>query len=151
MRLVLALCLVAAATAVHAAPADDVNKLSWMAGTWVQEKGGVTVREIWLPPIGGAMAGAGQTNQPGKPPFIENEKITAEAAGATFSYLPPGKTPVPFVPKPGKDGEAVFENLTHDFPQRVIYRRCGADLCARIEGMVKGKLEFEEWRYQRAK
>ena len=140
-----------AAAAAHAGPAEDVAKLSWMAGTWSQEKDGVTVREIWLPPIGGAMAGAGQTNRPGQPAFVENVKITAEPAGATFTYMPPGKAPTAFVLQPGKDGEAVFENLAHDFPQRVIYRRCGADLCARTEGLVKGKLEFEDWRYRRVK
>ena len=151
MRIALALSVVIAASAAQASPADDVAKLSWMAGTWSQQKNGATVREIWLPPIGGAMAGAGQTNAPGKPPFIESEKITAEAAGATFTYMPPGQTPVAFVLVPGKAGEAVFENKAHDFPQRVIYRRCGADLCARIEGMAKGKLQFEEWRYKRVK
>ena len=43
-----------------------------------------------------------------------------------------------------------FENKAHDFPQRVIYRRCGAQLCARIEGVIGGKPQGEEWRYSRA-
>jgi hypothetical protein len=153
MRPVLLLSLIigGAACAAQAGPAEDVARLAWMAGTWSQEKDGVTVRETWLPPIGGAMAGAGQTNRPGKPAFIENVKITAEPAGATFTYMPPGQPPTAFVLLPGKDGEAVFENKAHDYPQRVIYRRCGADLCARTEGMVKGRLESEDWRYKRVK
>ena len=32
-----------------------------------------------------------------------------------------------------------FENPAHDFPQRVIYRKDGADLVARIEGTIKEK------------
>jgi hypothetical protein len=51
--------------------------------------------------------------------------------------------------KPGKPGQAVFENLAHDFPQRVIYRRCDADLCARIEGTVGGQVQGIDWRYRR--
>ena len=47
------------------------------------------------------------------------------------------------------DGAATFENKANDFPQRVTYRRCDIDLCARIEGVVGGKLQFEEWRYRR--
>lgn len=129
----------------------DISKLSWMAGSWVAEKDGVTVRETWLPPLNGAMAGAGQTNRPGRKPFIEHVKITAEPAGATFTALLPGQPPTPFVMKPGPDGEAVFENLAHDYPQRVIYRRCGQDLCAATEGVVKGALRREEWRYTRIK
>jgi hypothetical protein len=53
--------------------------------------------------------------------------------------------------KPGPAGEATFENLAHDFPQRIIYRKCGDDLCARIEGMMDGRLEAMAWRYSRAK
>jgi hypothetical protein len=151
MRTAITLIALVAASAVHAAPADDVARLSWMAGTWTQEKDGATVRETWLAPVGGAMGGAGQTNAPGKKPFVESMKITAEPAGATFTYLPPGQAPVPFLLISSKDGEATFENKANDFPQRVTYRRCGADLCARIEGTVQGKLQFEEWRYTRAR
>ncbi len=151
MRIALALIpLVLAATATHAAPADEVAKLSWMAGSWIQEKDGVTTRETWLPPLGGAMAGAGQTNSPGRPARVEHMKITAEGAGATFTAILPGQPPTPFVLKPGSsDSEAVFENKAHDFPQRVIYRRCGQDLCARVEGVLRGQDASEEWRYSR--
>jgi len=149
MRIALALIALAASTAAAAAPADDVAKLSWMAGSWGQEKDGVTVRETWLAPLGGAMTGAGQTNAPGRKPFIQYYRITAEPAGATFTAILPGQPPTPFVLLPGKDGEATFENKAHDFPQRVGFRRCGEDLCARIEGVLKGRIEAEEWRYSR--
>lgn len=137
------------AGAILADAAADVGKLSWMAGSWISEKDGVTVRETWLAPMDGAMAGAGQTNRPGRKPFVEHVKITAEPAGATFTAILPGQPPTPFVLKPGPDGEAVFENLAHDYPQRVIYRRCGEDLCAATEGVVKGELKRDEWRYRR--
>jgi hypothetical protein len=140
-----------AAIAILADAAADVAALSWMAGSWVHEKDGVTVRETGLPPVGGAMAGAGQTNHPGKRPFIEHVKITAEPDGATFTAMLPGQPPTPFVLLPGKGGEAVFENKAHDYPQRVSYRRCGEDLCAAVEGVVKGKPQREEWRYTRLK
>lgn len=144
----LAVVVIAAALASGAA---DVEKLGWMAGSWIQEKGGVTVRESWLSPKDGAMAGVGQTNRPGKPPLIEYMKITTEPAGATFTATPPNQGPTPFVLSSAKDGEVVFENKDHDFPQRVIYRRCGADLCGRIEGTLNGKLESQDWRYTRTK
>lgn len=139
-----------AAAAAGGAEAD-VAGLAWMAGTWAQEKDGVTVRETWLSPRDGVMAGVGQTNRPGKAAVIEFTRISVEPAGATFTAILPGQPPTPFVLLPGKPGEAVFENKAHDFPQRVIYRRCGADLCAAIEGEVKGRLERKEWRYSRVK
>jgi hypothetical protein len=122
-----------------------------MAGTWSQAKDGAMVREMWLPPKDGAMAGVTLTTRPGKPANAEYAKITVEPAGVTYTAYVGGQPPTPFVLKPGKPGEAVFENPAHDFPQRVVYRRCGHDLCAGIEGMIKGKLEREEWRYTRAK
>lgn len=116
----------------------------------MQDKDGVTVRETWLAPLDGVMAGVSQTNKAGKAPFVEYMKISAETAGATFTALIPGQPPTPFVLLPGPDGEATFENKAHDFPQRVTYRRCGVDLCARVEGLAGGKLQFDEWRYTRA-
>ncbi len=133
------------------AGADQVDKLTWMAGTWVQDADGVSVRETWLAPNDGAMGGVGQTNRPGKRPLVEFMKITAEPAGATFTAIVPGQPPTSFVQIAGRDGEVVFENKDHDFPQRVIYRRCDADLCARIEGTISGKLQFQDWRYTRMK
>ena len=148
MRLAFALALLLA-TPAAADPAEEVAKLSWMAGTWIQEKDGVTTRETWLAPLGGTMAGASQTNRPPRMPRVEHMTITVERAGATFTAFLPGQPPTPFVLKPGGADEAVFENPTHDFPKRVIYRRCEADLCARIEGTVSGKARVVEWRYRR--
>jgi hypothetical protein len=45
----------------------------------------------------------------------------------------------------------VFEDLAHDFPQRVIYERKGDRLAARIEGMMGGKLEAMDWGFSAAK
>ena len=45
----------------------------------------------------------------------------------------------------------VFENLSHDFPQRIIYSRKGKQLCARIEGTLQGKEEGEEWCWDKAR
>ena len=142
---------VLAAAGVLATGVADVAQLDWLAGAWRQEKDGVTVRETWLAPQDGTMAGVSQTNRPGRPTQVEYMKITAEPAGATFTAILPGQPPTPFVLRPGKADEAVFENLAHDFPQRVIYRRCGPDLCARIEGMVGGRLRGQDWRYVRIK
>ena len=140
-----------AAAAVSASP-SGVARLGWMAGAWAETKGGVVTRETWLPPLGGAMSGATQTNRPGKPPETEFATITTGADGrAVFTPIMKDVAPTPFTLLPGKDGEAVFERMNDEFPKRVIYRRCGPDLCARIEGKVAGKPKGIEWRYVRLK
>ena len=46
----------------------------------------------------------------------------------------------------------VFENPTHDFPQRVIYRLDDAGvLRARIEGLVAGKPRAEDFPMRRVR
>lgn len=152
MRIAIGLAISALALPAAAAPADDVARLAWMAGSWIADQDGTITRETWLPPLGGVMAGAGQTNAPGKPVSVEHARIHAEPTGATYTTIVRGQPPTSFVLKPGlPDGEAVFENLAHDFPNRVIYRRCGDDLCARIEGSIQGKARSFEWRYSRLK
>lgn len=136
-----------AATAV--AGAAGLDRLGFMAGTWDVARNSGHVREVWMPPVDGAMAGSTLTTRPGKPPIVEFAKITVEPAGLTYTAVVAGQPPTPFVLKTLGDGEVVFENLAHDFPQRVIYRRCDADLCARIEGTVGGTLKGQDWRYQR--
>lgn len=138
-----------AAGAAQAAPADDVQALDWLAGSWVAQSENRTVREVWLAPRDGVMSGLSQTNRAGRKPFTEFMTISAEPAGATFTARLDDQPPTPFVLQPGLAGEARFENLAHDFPQRVIYRRCGEDLCARIEGVVDGKPQSQDWRYVR--
>ena len=140
--------IVAAILAAAATVSQPVDKLAWMAGAWRETKAGVVTREVWLAPLGGAMSGVTQTNRPGKPAQHEFETITTGPDGAV-AYTPiiRGVEPTPFALKPGPDGEAVFERAGDDFPKRVIYRRCGPDLCARIEGVVNGKLQGKDWRY----
>jgi hypothetical protein len=128
----------------------DVAAFEWMSGTWIAEKPDrAIVRETWTTSNGQAMTGVGQTVREGRPAVTEFMTITAEPAGITFTAHVEGQAPTPFVLKPGVGEGAVFENLAHDFPQRVIYRPCGPDLCARIEGRVKGEAVGEDWRFRR--
>lgn len=138
-----------AALALVAALSGDIDQLAWMAGAWREEKNGRVVREVWHAPLGGMMSGVSQTNPPGRKPQVEFSTITVEPAGLTFTAYLDGQGPTAFVATTIRDGEVVFENKAHDFPQRVIYRRCGVQLCPRIEGTVDGKAHMVSWTYSR--
>jgi hypothetical protein len=58
---------------------------------------------------------------------------------------------VEFRAKEVGESRVVFENATHDFPQRVIYWKEGEVLAARIEGTIRGKERSEEWRFKPAR
>ena len=143
----LAVIVLCAAPAIAAPP--TLASLSWMTGDWLQQDGDGATRETWLTSRGGAMAGVGQTYRTGKPTIIEFMKITDRDGAPVFTAVLTGQPPTDFKLIPDSKGRIVFENLEHDFPQRVIYWPCEADLCARIEGTVDGKLQGMEWRYRR--
>jgi hypothetical protein len=142
------LAVLAAASALATAKAD-VAKLTWMAGAWTSQSGAVTVHLTWLPPLGGVMASVNQASTPGKPQRVEFITINAGDDGVTFNPVLAGGTLGVYRKQPTPDGEAVFENPQSDYPRRVIYRRCGADLCTRLEGEVNGKPAAFETRYTR--
>lgn len=146
---IVGLSLLLAGEASAAMTATELPDLSWMAGSWRLERDGVVTRETWLAPLGGTMAGVTQTNRPGRPVEVEFATISVEPAGVTFTARPRGQAATPFILQPGGSDHVVFENSKHDYPQRVIYHRCGADLCARIEGDVQGRPKAIEWRYRR--
>ena len=146
MPLACALLLVAAS-----AGASPFDKLGWMQGCWMAtgaEKGTV---EQWTSSEGGSMFGLSRTVKGGKTMEFEFVQIR-EVARGQLAYIaqPSGLPPVTF-PLARQDGGAfVFENLAHDFPQRVIYRPDGAQgMMARIEGMSKGKLKGIDFPMQR--
>ena len=149
--LALALMTLAWPHTTQARSADTVARLDWMIGNWVQEAAAGTVRETWETAGPGTLSGIGRTERPGRPVFEERMTIQATSGGATFTAKLPGQPPTSFALQSHQSGMVVFENKAHDFPQRVIYRRCGRDLCARIEGVIGGKAAAESWRYKRVR
>jgi hypothetical protein len=148
MRLtVLVLALAALAGPALASP--KIADLGWMVGAWVQSGEGSVVREVWLPASGDQMVGVSHETRAGRRPAYEFERIEDKDGVIAFTAILEGQPPTAFALRSAADGEVVFENKDHDFPQRVIYRRCGEDLCARIEGTIGGKTQGQDWRYRR--
>jgi hypothetical protein len=119
---------------------------AWMAGSWSGEKDGLAMEEVWLPPANNLMLGMHRDAKRGgaKASF---EFLRIERRDGTLVYLamPAGRPATPFALKSLSSARVVFENLEHDFPQRIIYWRDQARLCARVEGTIQGKAESEEW------
>jgi hypothetical protein len=121
---------------------------SWLAGYWLSCSPGREVSETWSDARAGMMVGAAITLDDGKPSW-EFSRIGPSAAGLSYFALPSGQEAAEFPLSKTKSSATrlVFENLAHDFPQRVIYTREGGKLSARIEGMIDGKFEAMDWSY----
>jgi len=116
---------------------------TFMTGSWrMTMPNGTTVEEHWTTADGGLMLGVGRTvPKSGKTDFelLRIEKVDGKL---TYLAMPHAAQATPFTMKSLTDSRVVFENLEHDFPQRIIYWRDGQRLCARVESKSG---EGEEW------
>ncbi|MFT3725484.1 MAG: DUF6265 family protein [Hyphomonadaceae bacterium] len=151
MRQVACAALAVLTVSACAAEARPPANLSWLSGYWLSCDGGQQVTETWSAQREGVMVGSNLTSGGGKASW-EFFRIGPSGAGVSYFAMPSGQAPAEFPLSTEKSTETklVFENLKHDFPQRVIYAREGAALTARIEGMMDGKLESMDWRFASA-
>jgi hypothetical protein len=138
----------------HAAPAAGtrLQSLAWMSGSWVQDSAGTRIEEHWTAPLGGIMLGMHRDAVPNRRTTFEFLRIVEDTSGVAYLASPGGGPVTRFPLASAGPRRVVFENLEHDFPQRVIYW-LGDDgaLHARVEGEVNGKLESEEWRWPKGR
>lgn len=123
--------------------------LDWLAGYWLSCEDGVEVAEAWTSRRGGIMLGVSVTT--GNDAFSwEQMRIEAGPEGLALHSQPRGQPAAEFRLARSANREAVFENPAHDFPRRVVYRRVGDRLTARIEGESDDGAHGLEWHYRSA-
>jgi len=128
-----------------ALPVTAANMPVWMAGSWRLDG----VEEHWTTADGGLMLGMSKTVKPGGKVQFEFLRVAPIDGKPAYLAMPQAHPATTFEFKSATANRIVFENLKHDFPQRVIYWRDGEKLCARIEGLLQGKVQGEEWCYSR--
>ena len=140
------------AAVLAAGQAATTTDLAFMTGCWRLEANGRTIEEHWLAPSGGSLMGVSRTVAAGKTVEYEFLQIRDLPAGLTYIAKPSGQPEASFTLLSKTADEVVFENPTHDFPQRIRYRRAGPDaLHARIEGQMKGQQRGMDFSFTRAR
>ena len=138
----------------HAAIAQQVSvdRVAWLQGCWRSTRGETTIEEQWMSPRGGTMLGMGRTVRGNKTLEYELVLIKEQEGRLAYEAHPSGQPSATFIATAASDATVVFENLEHDFPQRVGYKRNGANaLDAWIEGQAKGQSRRVDFSYQRAR
>jgi hypothetical protein len=144
--------VLAAGPSAKPTPPAGVEKLAWMAGHWSMESRGRTIEEHWMRPAGNTMIGMGRTVSGDRTIEFEFLQIKQEGEDIFYMAQPKGGSPTPFKLVRSSDTEAVFENLKHDFPQRILYRKqADGSVHARIEGESQGKTRGIDFPYKKAK
>jgi hypothetical protein len=81
---------------------------------------------------------------------FEQTRIFERGGRLVYGANPSGQAPAEFESIELSDSSVTFENPAHDFPQRVMYRRRGADsLIGRVEGSRGGKVRGVDFPYAR--
>lgn len=94
-----------------------------------------------MAPGGGAMVGVSRTVARDALRAWEFLRIVPVAGVLTYVAQPSGQAETSFAATSVSDTLVVFENPAHDFPQRIEYRRVGADsVVARISATRDGKV-----------
>lgn len=145
----------ACAILLFAFVSDDVFKqLHKLSGIWVMKTEKGTINEMWDIEDNNRMTGASF--------FVTKdtmimERMELKREGNDIFYIPTvegqnNNKPVSFKLLKFTNNTFTFENKSHDFPQRIIYRFVNNDsIVARIEGEVKGKKKFQDYFYSRSK
>jgi hypothetical protein len=122
-----------------------------LQGCWEQSMPNGHVLEQWMPYEAGLIMGMSRTVRDDK--VREYEFLLIRQTNDTRIDLvakPSGQAEVTFSLKTFTSDEVVFENLAHDFPQRVIYRWAGNDaMTGRIEGEIGGQAKAVDFPYKR--
>ena len=132
-----------------AAQAAPLENLKWLQGCWELSRGTTRVVEKWS---GDANMMTGESRMTSNGVERESEKLRLFARGDTLVYeaTPSRQQTTEFKTTAWKGEEIVFANPAHDFPQRIVYRKVGADsLLARIEGDRDGRRNPVSFRYAR--
>ena len=127
-----------------------IEDLSWMTGDWELTSGSTRIEEHWTGVAGGTLIGMGRTVAGNRPAFFEYLRIEARPDGIYYVAHPRAQSPgTDFKLVRLQAREAVFENLAHDFPKRIIYRlNSDGSLTARTEGDGSEKEKPQEFHYR---
>ena len=136
---------------------SDLGQMQWIVGNWKGESLKTTYSEHWQS-NGTGFTGRGIVlRKVTKDTLSSEDLLLLELAGKpVYRVVVKNQNKGQFIDFPLKEsvaGEAVFENLAHDFPQRIIYRQIGSDsLTAIAEGSnERGKIVKQVFRYGRKK
>lgn len=126
----------------------SLESLAWILGDWEHTEGKDTTGECWQRVSPSTWEGYGFAVRQGDTVRTEDLRLV-QLGGAIFyvSKVQHNELPVAFRLAQSADSSCVFENVRHDFPQRILYSRSGNSLSARIEGETNGETRAVDYTF----
>jgi hypothetical protein len=129
------------------------SDLDWIIGSWVMKSDGFELTETWSKADAGFYAGKG-VGLSGKDTVFFEEMQIVNLRDTIFYMVKTtgqnGNKSVPFKLVNKGLNTFVFENLMHDFPSVIVYRKKDENhLEAWIEGHKNGLIQTETFEFER--
>lgn len=143
-------CALASLSLRAQAPAASLDRLAWMAGGWQMTRGARCIEEHWTAPSSNVLTGMSRALDGNRTASFEFLRIEARADGVFYVAQPGGRPPMDFRLSGEPGDELVFLNPGHaDHLKRIVYRRDGEGMSARVEGEDNGRAFAVEYPYRR--
>ncbi|MDC8001978.1 DUF6265 family protein [Aequorivita todarodis] len=133
---------------------EQIEQLQWLLGTWVNQNGKEYSQETWSQENDSTFT-AYSFVEMNKKEIVFAETMALEKKGedvilTVASVSENGAKPVSFKMISQENGQVIFENKNHDFPERIVYTNPAKDsLHAWIEGTVNGQPKKTDFHFSR--
>ena len=130
---------------------EQLNKAAWLIGNWSSKMPEGTLTESWKKLNDSTYVGSSYFILTNAKDTLHNETITLSQneEDLIYSATVQGQNndePVSFKFNPSIENELVFENPTHDYPQKISYKKVSnIKLVATISGTQQGKFSQESY------
>jgi hypothetical protein len=133
----------------------EIGKTNWLIGKWQTTWEVGVAYETWQKETDSSLAGISYGIS-GKD-TVAFESVKLKQIGTALLYIPTVKEqnngmPVSFTLTSSGNNYLVFENLKHDYPQKISYQQISVDsMVAEISGVMNGKNALQTFPFTRAK
>ncbi len=129
----------------------NLNDLTWLLGSWKRTAKSGLVLENWQRVSENTFEGIGLKVVAKDTTVLE--RLRLEQFGSEIFYVAKvahNELPVAFKLVKHTEGEWIFENPTHDFPQRIIYKKeSETKINVRVEKDADGKTEGFDVKFEK--
>lgn len=131
--------------------ADKLNPAQWIIGSWEQKTDKGILTESWQRQNDSVFVGSCYFIN--ESDTLHRETILLEQRADSIAYSANVKgqnndKAVPFRLTTANTNSLVFENLTHDYPQKIVYQKNKSNgLVVTISGILQGKKSEEKYSF----
>ena len=132
---------------------EKLATMNWLLGNWENKMTEGNLSESWEKKDDSTFVGHSYFIK--EKDTISFESIELLQKGDAIFYIPTVKgqnkdKPITFKLTTSTDNQFIFENPTHDYPQKIVYKKAGPnDLIATISGTQQGKTSTESYPMKR--